>query len=99
MNSEVSELIAALRDGTMTLEEVAQCFRERSWSRRNIGKADSYLDLATAAESDPDPYLEGSFDDVAVAFHRGELSDSQYGVLAQAMAESMHEEDRRQGSS
>jgi hypothetical protein len=98
MNSEVTELIAALRDGSMTLDEVAARFRERSWPRRNTEKAATYLDLAAAAERDPDPYLEGSFDDVAAAFHRGELSDLEYEVLARAMAESMREEDVRRES-
>lgn len=93
MSNEVSELITALRNGTMTLDEVANRFRVRSWPRRNVGQAESYLDLASAAERDPDPYLEGSFDDVAAAFHRGDLSDAQYEVLAQAMAESMRKQD------
>jgi hypothetical protein len=35
---------------------------------------------------------------VAAAFHRGELSDVQYEALAQAMAESMREEDMREES-
>ena len=35
MGSEVTELISALRNGTMTLDEVAQRFRGRSWPRRN----------------------------------------------------------------
>lgn len=96
MSNDVSELITALRDGSMTLDEVAERFRERLWSRRSVGKANSYLDLATAAERDPAPYLEGSFDDVAAAFHRGDLSDAQYEVLAQAMAESMRKQDQRQ---
>lgn len=98
MNTDVTELIAALQNGSMTLEEVADRFRERSWPRRNTKKAATYLDLAAAAERDPDPYLEGSFDDVAAAFHRGELSDVQYEALAQAMAESMRQEDMRKGS-
>ena len=34
MTSEVSEMIKALRDGTMTLDQVAQQFRERKWPRR-----------------------------------------------------------------
>ena len=34
MSSDVTELIAALRDGTMSLDEVAQQFRERIWPRR-----------------------------------------------------------------
>lgn len=99
MSSEVTELIIALRNGTMSLDQVAQRFRERSWPRRHAKKAASYLDLAAAAERDPEPYLEGSFDDVAAAFHRGDLSDSEYEALAQAMAESMREEDLRKGSS
>jgi hypothetical protein len=98
MSNEVTELIGALQNGSMTLEEVVDRFRERSWPRRNTEKANTYLDLATAAERDPDPYLEGSFDDVAAAFHRGELSDIQYEVLAQAMADSMHQEDQRRSS-
>jgi hypothetical protein len=98
MTSEVADLIAALQNGNLTLEEVAARFRERSWPRRNTEKAATYLDLAAAAERDPDPYLEGSFDDVAVAFHRGEISDLEYEVLAQAMAESMSHEDLRRES-
>ena len=98
MSTNVTELIVALQNGSMTLEEVADRFRERSWPRRNTEKAATYLDLAAAAERDPDPYLEGSFDDVAAAFHRGEFSDVQYGALAQAMAESMHQEDMRNES-
>ena len=98
MSTDVSELIVALQNGSMTLEEVADRFRERSWPRRNVEKAATYLDLAATAERDPDPYLEGSFDDVAAAFHRGELSDVQYEVLAQAMAESMRQEDIRKES-
>jgi predicted Ser/Thr protein kinase len=94
MSSEITELISALRDGTMSLDEVAQRFRERSWPRRNTEKLATYLDLAAAAERDPDPYLEGSFDEVAMAFHRGELSDREYEALAQAMADSMRREDR-----
>ncbi len=98
MSSEVTELITALQNGHMTLEEVADRFRERPWPRRNTEKAANYLDLAAAAERDPDPYLKGSFDDVAAAFHRGEISDLQYEVLARAMAESMLQEDLRRES-
>ena len=95
MSTEVTELISALRNGSMTLDEVSQRFRERSWPRRNTEKSATYLDLAAAAERDPDPYLEGSFDEVAMAFHRGQLSDSEYEALAQAMADSMRREDMR----
>ena len=32
--SEVTDLLTALRDGSMSLDEVAQRFRERRWPRR-----------------------------------------------------------------
>jgi hypothetical protein len=95
MSSEVTELISALRNGTMSLGEVEQRFRERSWPRRNTENSTTYLDLAAAADRDPDPYLEGSFDEVAMAFHRHELTDNEYEALAQAMADSMRREDVR----
>jgi hypothetical protein len=96
MTSEVSDLINALRDGTMTLDEVAQRFRERQWSRRRRPPPASYLEMAARAQEDPEPYDPNSFDDVTAAYHRGELSDSQYDTLAEAMAESKRAEDKRQ---
>jgi hypothetical protein len=96
MTSEVSDLIKALRDGTMTLEEVAQRFRERQWPRRRRPPPASYLEMAARAQEDPEPYDPNSFDDVTAAYHRGELSDSQYDTLAEAMAESKRAEDERE---
>jgi hypothetical protein len=93
MSNEIVDLIEALRDGSLSLDQVANRFRERSWPRRGIGKSTSYLDLATRAQQDPEPYIEGSFDDVAAAYHRGDISDNEYEALAQAMAESMHKEN------
>lgn len=94
MSSEVIDLIAALRDGTMTLGQVAQRFRERHWPRTKPPRATTYLELAARAQQDPDPYVPGSFDDVAAAFHRGDLNREQYRVLAEAAAESMRAEKR-----
>ena len=95
MTSEVSEMLKALRDGTMTLEQVAQRFREREWPRRRRPSAASYLEMAARAQEDPEPYVPGSFDDVAAAFHRGDLSGFEYRVLSEAVAESKRAEDRR----
>jgi hypothetical protein len=95
MTSEVSEMINALRDGTMTLDQVAQQFRERKWPRHRPKPPASYLEMAARAQEDPEPYDPESFDDVTAAYHRGELSDSEYDALAQAMAESKRAEDRR----
>jgi hypothetical protein len=97
MNSEVTELIDALRNGTLSLDEVAQRFRERSWPRTRGPKPRTYLERAAAAEADPEPLIPGSFDEVAAAYHRGDLSLDAYRMLADAAAESIraeHLEDR-----
>jgi hypothetical protein len=95
MTSEVSDMIKALRDGTMSLEQVAQRFQEREWPRRRRPPAASYLEMAARAQEDPEPYVPGSFEDVAAAFHRGDLSPDEYRVLSEAVAESKRAEDRR----
>jgi hypothetical protein len=99
MSSEVTDLLNALRDGTMSIDEVARQFRERVWPRRRETEPTSYIELAIQAQQDPEPYVPGSYDDVAAAFHRGDLSSEQYGILAEAMAESMRAEDRRNAES
>ncbi len=96
MTSEVSDLIKALRDGTMTLEEVARRFRDRQWPRRRRSPPASYLEMAASAQEDPGPYVPGSFDDVSAAFHRGDLSRAEYRVLSEAVAESKRTEDKRE---
>jgi hypothetical protein len=95
VNPDVAELIAALRAGTMSLEEVARRFRQRSWPDQAKAEPKTDLEFATRALEDPDPYVEGSFDDVAAAFHRGDLTLAEYEVLARAASESMDAEDRR----
>jgi hypothetical protein len=95
MTSEVSDMIKALRDGSMTLDQVAHQFRERKWPRRKRPPAASYLELAARAQEDPEPYVPGSFDDVAAAFHRGDLSRDEYRILSEAVAEAKRAEDQR----
>jgi len=97
MTSDVTDLITALREGSMSLDEVASRFRARSWPRRMKTAPATYLELAAAAQQDPDPYVPGSFDDVLAAYDRGELSREQYRVLAEAVAESKRAEDEREG--
>lgn len=97
MTSEVSDLIKALRDGTMTLDQVAQRFRECKWPRRRWTSPTSYLEMAARAQEDPGPRIPGSFDDVTDAYDRGELSRGEYRVLSEAVAESKRREDRELG--
>lgn len=92
-SNEVTALLAALEDGTLSLDEVAQRFRERTWPRRRTPSPTSYLELAKAAQQDPEPYMPGSFDDVVAAYDRGSINDAQYEVLADAVAESKRAED------
>jgi hypothetical protein len=98
MTSEVTDLITALRDGTMDLDEVARRFRERSWPRRSHPEPTTYLELAARAQEDPEPDIPGSFDEVTAALHRGEIADDDYQVLAEAMADSKRAEDRQRAA-
>ena len=97
MSSEVTDLIAALQDGSMSLDEVAQQFRERSWPRRRKPVPTTYLEMAAAAQEDPEPDVAGTFDDVDAAYERGDISDDQYDTLAKAMAEALRAEDMGEG--
>ena len=92
MTNEVSDLLKALRSGHMTLDEVAQKFRQRNWPRKGTRPA-TYTEYATAEMQDPEPYVPGSFDEVTLAYHNGDLSDEQYDVLAAAMAQSKENQD------
>lgn len=95
ITTEVTELITAFREGSLSLDEVAQRFRERSWPRTKGPAPESYLEMAAAAQEDPEPYVPGSFDELAAAYRRGELTREQYRTLAEAVAESLRAEDRR----
>jgi hypothetical protein len=97
VSTEVTELIDALKRGSISLSEVAQRFRERSWPSTRGPKPETYLERAAAAAADPDPLVPGSFDEVAAAYHRGDISIDDYRTLAEAAAESMRDEDERNG--
>jgi hypothetical protein len=87
MTNEVAELLDALHQGTMTLDDVAERFRQRSWPSRKRPRPQSFLDVAAADLEDPDPYIPGSYDDVVAAYDQGRLTDAQYAVLARAIVE------------
>jgi hypothetical protein len=97
ITTEVTELITALRNGSLSLEEVAQRFRERTWPRTRKPAPASYMEMAAAAQDDPEPYVPGSFDELAAAYRRGELTRPQYRTLAEAVAESVRAEEQRGG--
>jgi hypothetical protein len=92
--SEVTELIAALRAGTMTLDQVALRFRQRKWPEPARPDPQTAPEIDARAMDDPDPYIPGSFDDVLIAYDKGELTLGEYEVLARAAAEAINAEDR-----
>ena len=95
MANDITELLDALRSGNISLAEVASNFRTRSWPRRSRKQPETYLEMAAAAQADPDPQTPGSFDEVLAAYDRGELTWAQYRVLAEAAAEAKLAQDKR----
>jgi hypothetical protein len=93
MTNEVTDLLNALQDGSLTIEEVADSFRARKWPRRQPRQYDSYLERAAAEMVDPDPYLPGSFDDVIAAYDQQKISRDQLRVLSEAVADAQRAED------
>ena len=93
MNNEVRDVLTALREGSLSLEEVAQRFRERTWPPTGPPPPASYLEMAGAAMQDPEPPIPGTFDDVETAYARGELTREQYRVLAHAVAEAANRQE------
>lgn len=92
--TDVRELLTALSDGRMSLNEVAQHFRERTWIRRQPQRYASDLEWMGAELDDAEPHLPGSFDDVSAAYHRDEITLEQYSVLREAVLDSYRTEDQ-----
>lgn len=97
MSNEVVHLLDALHEGSMTLDEVAERFRHRSWPHRMSTGPSSYLEMAAAEQEDPDLYIPGSYDDVVAAYDRGRLTDTQYETLVNAIAEAKRIEEVKDG--
>jgi hypothetical protein len=95
MSSEITDLIAALNNGDVTLGQLAQKFRERSWPPTTPPAPVTQPEWEARLMADPDPYVPGSFDDVAAAFFRGDLTLDQYSVLSKAAAASINAEKKQ----
>jgi hypothetical protein len=76
----------------MSLDEVAEEFRKRTWRRTRPREPQSYIELAAAAQLDPRGNVPGSFDEVLAAYDRGEITREQYRTLVEAAAESIRAE-------
>ena len=93
MNNDVTELLNALQSGDMTLDEVALKFRHRRWPRRRLTHDESRSDIGARELEDPDPYVPGSYDDVAAAYNQNRITSDQFRALSEAIAESQRAED------
>jgi hypothetical protein len=82
--SEVSECIAALRGGWMSLDEVAERFRQRDWSPARRPAPTTHAEMAQQQDVEPD--VPGSYDEVTAAYDRGDLTSHEYSVLSDAVA-------------
>jgi hypothetical protein len=94
--SELTGLIAALRSGDMSLEAVAERFRNRQWPDAAAPEPSNFLELAANSMRDPDPDAPGSFDEVTAAYDRGEITREQYRALAHAAAEAINAQAHRE---
>ena len=72
--------------GELTLDELAQHFRDRTWPPRQLSPPALEAAFKREAE-DPEPIAEGSFDEVAGAYLQGEISIEEYEILARAVEE------------
>jgi len=88
--SEVTDLIAALRAGALTLDEVADRFRHRSWPRTRRPAPATPTEMVESL--DPEPDVPGSYDDLSAAYDRREITREQYRTLVEAAADSIRAE-------
>jgi hypothetical protein len=91
-SGEVADLLAALRAGDLSLSEVAELFRQRTWASTRAPAPQSFAELSDATLVDPGANVPGSFDEVTAAYDRGELTREQYRTLAHAVADSINAE-------
>jgi hypothetical protein len=97
--SEVTEWIAALRAGWMSLDEVAERFRQRDWPPARRPVPATFADMARQQDVEPD--VPGSYDEVTAAYDRGDLTSEEYRTLSAAVAAAINAAaggDRDEGS-
>lgn len=94
--SELRELIAALRAGRMSVDEVAGRFRQRDWPAARRPAPTTYAEMARQQDVETD--VPGSYDEVTAAYDRGELTSEEYRVLSEAAADAINARDRATGT-
>jgi hypothetical protein len=89
--SDVADVMTALREGRLSLDDAAEAFRRRSWpiTRRPVPATPADM----AEQQDPEADVPGSFDDVRAAYDRCEITWEQYRTLARAVADAIDADD------
>jgi len=85
--TEVATLIAALRAGRLSIDQVAGRFSRMDWPATRRQPPSTYSEMA--AQEDIEVDVPGSFDEVTAAYDRGELTSEEYRVLSDAVAEAI----------
>ena len=91
--TDIRDLLDALSENRMSLNEVAQRFREHKWIRAKRSGSQSNMDWLASHLDDAGPPLSGSFDEVSTAFHEHRITRDQYRVLSEAAADAMEAQD------
>ena len=86
--AEISAMLSALRSGQMTVDEVAEEFRRRTWVRARRPEPQNLEQRV--AQLDPALPVPGSIDDVTAAYDRGELTWPQYRILVGAVTDALN---------
>ena len=86
--SDVTECIAALRAGRMSIDELAESFRQRDWAAARRPAPTTHAEMARQQDVEAD--VPGSYDDVTAAYDRGDLTSEEYRVLSEAVADAIN---------
>jgi hypothetical protein len=93
MSNEIIDLLNALYEGRLSVDEVAQQFRNRKWPRRRRPLPENYMEALAAEFDDPEVYVPESFDDVIAAYGQRKITLEELRVLSEAVADAQRAED------
>lgn len=85
--SKITEWIADLRAGRMSLYELASRFQRLDWIAARRPAPETPADMARQEDVEAD--VPGSFDEVTAAYDRGDLTSEEYRVLSAAVADAI----------
>ena len=85
---EVDRLIGDYQTGQLSLDDLTDACRDRTWAAIARDWAADELGPARDAVDDLEPVIADTFDDVVHAYDRGAITTADYAVLVQPAARS-----------